>query len=207
LTAWNGVPCSPNMIVDFGGGREFIGAQDRMQHLLRLWEMWRGGGAGAELWDATAEVDGLPLYQRPSRIPSRPGATLIGFLLGLLAALYAIWGSAAGNPDSSFIVITGATDALVVLFYLFILTQGSGWCGDLSSSHSVSTQQRQERLAGASSLCQGPRIPLEILFYLAKGYPGWARLGLVLVREHQCQPCWSSLRPQTRFLPVAHRAR
>jgi hypothetical protein len=94
------IPGAPNLIIDFGGGREFVGAQDRMQQLLRLWQMWRGGGQGADLWDATADVAGLPLYQRASRIPSRPGATLVGFLLGLLAAIYVIWGAATENPGS-----------------------------------------------------------------------------------------------------------
>lgn len=167
------VPGAPNLILDFGGGREFVGAQDRMQQILRLWQMWRGGGSGADLWDATAEVAGTPLYQRASRIPSRPGATLIGFLLGLLASIYAIWGSAAGNPDSSFVVVTGASDALVVLFHLAILTLIGWWLPNVVAGFVIAA-------------VPGSLIAAIVLF--AKGYPGagWIFLGmavgLVLVR-------------------------
>lgn len=167
------VPGAPNLILEFGGGREFVGAQDRMQQLLRLWHMWRGGGAGADLWDATAEVAGMPLYQRASRIPSRPGATLFGFLLGLLASIYAIWGSAAGNPDSSFVVVTGASDALVALFYLAILTLVGRWLPNVVAGFVIAA-------------VPGSLIAAIILF--ATGYPGagWIFLGiavgLVLVR-------------------------
>lgn len=167
------VPGAPNLILDFGGGREFVGAQDRMQQLLRLWHMWRGGGAGADLWDATAEVTGMPLYQRASRIPSRPGATLFGFLLGLLASIYAIWGSAAGNPDSSFVVVTGASDSLVALFYLAILTLIGRWLPNVVAGFVIAA-------------VPGSLVSAIILF--ANGYAGagWLFLGiavgLVLVR-------------------------
>jgi len=117
------LPGAPNMILDFGGGREFVGAQDRMQHLLRLWQMWRGGGAGAALWDATAEIDGLPLYQRPSRIPSRPRQTFLGFLVGLAATLFAIW-SAVSVSDGLLVGGVwprGMIAALVLLAALLLI--------------------------------------------------------------------------------------
>jgi hypothetical protein len=116
-------PGAPNLILDFGGGREFVGARDRMEHLLRLWHMWRGAGAGAELWDATAEIDGMPLYQRSSRLPSRPGQTLLGFLVGLAAVLYGVWGAVndSGGPILAGTWPQGAFLALLLLGALVLL--------------------------------------------------------------------------------------
>ena len=167
------IPGAPNLILDFGGGREFVGAQDRMQQLLRLWHMWRGGGQGADLWDATADVAGLPLYQRASRIPSRPGATLVGFLLGLLAAIYVIWGAATENPGSTFVNVTWPADALVAAFYLAILTLIGWWLPNVIAGLVIAA-------------VPGSLVAAIVLF--AKGYPagGWMFLGmaigLVLVR-------------------------
>jgi hypothetical protein len=116
-------PGAPNLILDFGGGREFVGARDRMEHLLRLWHMWRGAGAGPELWDATAEIDGMPLYQRSSRLPSRPGQTLLGFLAGLVAVLYGVWGAVndSGGPILAGMWPHGALLALLLLGALVLL--------------------------------------------------------------------------------------
>jgi hypothetical protein len=183
------LPGAPNMIVDFGGGREFVGAQDRMQHLLRLWKMWRGGGAGAELWDATAEVDGLPLYQRPSRIPSRPGQTLLGFLVGLGAAFYGVW--AAVNDSDGFLV-GGAwpRDFIAALVLVAALLLVGRWLPNVVAGFCIA--------AVPGSVVVG-------IIQFVSGYPsaGWLSLGLciglIMVRVVTGQVSGRRQDEQTRF--------
>lgn len=81
------LPGSPNLIVDFGGGRVFAGAKSRMEQLVRLWQMWASGSDDPDVWKQVADVSGLPLYRRTSRIPSQPFSTAVGALLGLLASI------------------------------------------------------------------------------------------------------------------------
>jgi len=166
-------PGAPNLILDFGGGREFVGAQDRMQQLLRLWQMWRAGGSGADLWDATADVAGLPLYQRSSRISSRPRATLVGFLLGLAVAISAIWGASTESAGATFVVVSWPGDGIVAALLLVVLVLIGGWLPNVVAGFVI----------GA---VPGSIIAATILF--AKGHVagGWMFLGMsigfVLVR-------------------------
>ena len=90
-------PGTPNLIVDFGGGREFAGAKDRMEQLVRLWQMWASGSEDPDVWKQVADVSGLPLYSRPVRIASRPPHTAFGALLGLLASIAGVWSAATGS--------------------------------------------------------------------------------------------------------------
>ena len=90
-------PGTPNLIVDFGGGREFAGAKDRMEQLVRLWQMWASGSEDPEVWKQVADVSGLPLYSRPVRIASHPPRTAVGALLGLLASIAGVWSAATGS--------------------------------------------------------------------------------------------------------------
>ena len=89
-------PGTPNLIVDFGGGREFAGAKDRMEQLVRLWQMWASGSEDPEVWKQVADVSGLPLYSRAVRIASRPPHTATGALLGLFASIAGVWSAATG---------------------------------------------------------------------------------------------------------------
>ncbi len=91
------IPGGPNLIVDFGGGREFAGAKNRMEQLVRLWQMWASGSDDPEVWKQVADVSGLPLYSRSARIQSNPPRTALGALLGLLASIAFIWSSGTGD--------------------------------------------------------------------------------------------------------------
>jgi hypothetical protein len=93
-------PGTPNLIIDFGDGREFAGAKAGMEHLLRLWQMWAGGSADPTLWKQTAELSGMPFYKRPGRIPSNPGRTALGAILGLMTSIALIINAATGALDS-----------------------------------------------------------------------------------------------------------
>lgn len=124
-------PGSPNMILDFGGGREFVGARDRMEQFHRLFSMWQGGTGSAEHWDAAADVSGLPLYQGASRVPSRPPQTLLGFLLGVGAAIFTLWGAISGDPAGTFATVTWPSDALFVVAFSLILATIGRWLPNL----------------------------------------------------------------------------
>jgi len=80
-------PGAPNLILDFGNGREFTGVKSQMEQLIRLWQMWASGSEDPELWKQTADVSGLPLYSRSARIASNPMSTAIGFMLGLFSSI------------------------------------------------------------------------------------------------------------------------
>jgi len=96
-------PGTPNLIVDFGGRREFVGAKDRMEQLVGLWQMWASGSDDPDVWKQVADVSGLPLYSRPVRIASRPQHTAVGALLGLLASIAAVWSASTGAPQSGWL--------------------------------------------------------------------------------------------------------
>lgn len=103
-------PGAPNLILDFGGSREFAGAKGRMEHLLRLWQMWASGSIDPDLWRQTAEVSGLPLYKRPGRIPSNPRLTAIGALIGVIITLIGLA-----------MTTTGSLNNLPTLMWLFVM--------------------------------------------------------------------------------------
>lgn len=132
------VPGAPNLILDFGDGREFVGAKDRMEHLLRLWHMWRGAGAGADLWDAAAEIEGMPLYQRSSRLPSRPGQTFLGFVAGLAAVLYGVWG-AVNDSGGPILAGTWPQGAFLALLLLGVLVLVGRWLPNAVAGFSIAT--------------------------------------------------------------------
>ena len=113
-------PGTPNLIVDFGGGREFAGAKDRMEQLVRLWQMWASGSDDPEVWKQVADFSGLPLYSRPVRIPSNPPRTALGVLIGVLASIAAVWSAATGSIQPGWL---GGV-ALVVLVAAALLLIG-----------------------------------------------------------------------------------
>ena len=110
-------PGTPNLIVDFGGGREFAGAKDRMEQLVRLWQMWASGSEDPDVWKQVADVSGLPLYSRPVRVASRPPHTASGALLGLLASIAAVWSAATGTVQPGWVggVVLVAAIAVALL--------------------------------------------------------------------------------------------
>jgi len=111
------IPGGPNLIVDFGGGREFAGAKQRMEQLVRLWQMWASGSDDPAMWKNVADVSGLPLYNRPARITSSPTRTFTGALVGVAASIAAVWLSATNLLQVSLLsgVAIGLLSALVVL--------------------------------------------------------------------------------------------
>jgi len=111
-------PGTPNLIVDFGGGREFVGAKDRMEQLVRLWQMWASGSDDPDVWKQVADVSGLPLYSRPVRIASRPPHTAVGALIGLMASIAAVWSAATGALQLGW--FGGSTLAVAVTAILLV---------------------------------------------------------------------------------------
>jgi len=97
------IPGGPNLIVDFGGGREFAGAKDRMEQLVRLWQMWASGSEDPEVWKQVADVSGLPLYSRAARVPSNPPRTALGAVTGIIVSIAAVWSAATGSLQPGWI--------------------------------------------------------------------------------------------------------
>ena len=132
-----------------------------------------GGGFAVDLWDATADVAGLPLYQRSSRISSRPLATLVGFLLGLAAATYIIWGASIEGAGATVVKVSSPGDGMVAALSLVVLALIGWWLPNVAAGFVIAA-------------VPGSIIAATILF--AKGYVagGWMFLGmsigLVLVR-------------------------
>ena len=124
------IPGGPNLIVDFGGGREFAGAKDRMEQLVRLWQMWASGSEDPEVWKQVADVSGLPLYSRPARIASRPPHTATGALLGLLASIAGVWSAATGALQPGWfggVVLVVAVAAVLLVAGRFVPNVVSGF--------------------------------------------------------------------------------
>lgn len=111
------IPFGPNLIVDFGGGREFAGAKDRMEQVVRLWQMWASGSEDPNLWKEAADVSALPLYSRPVRLPSRPAHTATGAMLGVLASIAGVSSSATGTLQMGWLggLVLVASAAAVLL--------------------------------------------------------------------------------------------
>lgn len=123
-------PGTPNLIVDFGGGREFAGAKDRMEQLVRLWQMWASGSDDPEVWKQVADVSGLPLYSRPVRIASRPVHTATGALLGLIASIAGVWTAATGALQPGWlggVALTLAVGAVLLVAGRFVPNAVSGF--------------------------------------------------------------------------------
>jgi len=124
------IPGGPNLIVDFGGGREFAGAKDRMEQLVRLWQMWASGSEDPEVWRQVADVSGLPLYSRPVRIQSNPPRTALGAVLGLVTSIASIWSAATGSLQPGWpggVVLVVALVILLLILGRFLPNIASGF--------------------------------------------------------------------------------
>lgn len=91
---------APNAIVDFGGGREFVGPQGRLLEIMRMWFLWAASTHSAEDdWEARYLAVGAPLRSTGLGIPRRT-KSLLALVCGLVAAGIGI-GRLSNTPDST----------------------------------------------------------------------------------------------------------
>lgn len=159
-------PGTPNLIVDFGGGREFVGAKDRMEHLVRLWQMWADSSSAPELWKQTAEVSGLPLYKSGARIASSPKKTFLGAIIGAVGSIMLI--SGALNDAQNSIPFSPMLIALAVIGCLGLVLLLGRWLPNASAGMIL-------------MLTPGAFVAAIILFARQEPTAGWSMMILMLL--------------------------